>query len=750
MWVQLVIMVVLMVAAYIFMPRPKMENAKRANLNDFTFPTNSNANAIPEVFGTVEIYGNCLWSGDLYARAIKQDGGSKGGSYISGYAYFLGLAYALCRKIDVFLHFKMNDTITASPMLTANGQFMAKTGENADVGGSGEGLSTIRVYLGAQSNPDPYLVTNAKSQIAYKNVAYMVMPRVFLGDNAKSAPYYSAIVKRTNLFDGWQFADINGDANPAHILYYILTKMTHFSADMLDTNSFLSAGHALYQEGLGISMVMGGEHPAQEWCEEILRTIDAVMPIDPQTGLIKLKLLRADYNTNTVSIVDESTAKNVNFERKSWEDTVSKITIKYTERATFKEASITGINTVAKMKIGYEKAQSIEYMGITNADNANKILTRLFSKLSYPLASVKFSVSVLNYPNLLVGDVIRFSNDALGIENLFIRVLSIGADKEDEQNIEIEAVEDIFSLGEMVISGNQPNEGIPTDTSIGEILYYDIKNAKQEMSMTRAVIPLVAFPAGFVQSVEVRDGLSGQAVEVSESLPAVLAANYNPLMTSALDLTDGFFITPLGNMWAVAGTNAGWQRLKYVAYIGDEQIAYQFRTLQSNGTYKCTNIIRGLNNTPVTAHFAGERVWFATVDANDLNVLPIVSPNPTIIFTPKNFALIGESVSKEHNYDYSVETPYQPANLKAIRNGNDITITWYPCKRLAGANYRNADNILCGEDENEYEGRWLINWNDGEAVVLEPKFTRTDAVKREYSIKSAVGAHMSAVAKITI
>jgi hypothetical protein len=741
----------MMVAAYIFAPTPKNEGAKKAGLDEFDFPTNSSARCIPEVFGTVEIHGNVISTGVLTSREIRQSGGGKSGSYTVGYAYFLDLAYALCSKIDSFIAFCIDgEVVTSLRNVQSGDEFYAKTGTSAVVAGSGNTTSKIKVYFGTQTTVDTDVSAWRGSQIAYKNVAYIVMPQVFIGDNVRTAPNYSARVKRTNLMENWSYADINGDANPAHILYYILTKHAKMPLDALDINSFQAAGHALYQEELGISMTMSGEHEAKDWCEEILRTIDAVWHINPATGKLGIRLLRDDYNLNLVPQVNDSHVKNVTFERKSWEDTVNRITVKYTD--TFAEASITGINEAAKLALGYEKSQTIEYMSITSAKTANMVMSRLFQKLSYPLASVKFSVSVKDFPNLMIGDVLNFSNTSFGLQNMGIRIVSLGADKEDEQTVEIEAVEDVFALGNMVISGNQPPLGIPNDLNIGELLYYDIKNAKPEQATLRAVIPLVAFPEGFVQSVEAKDGLSGRAIEASDCLLGTLKENYNPTLVkgSVIDMGDGFTVTPVTVMWNVAGAYEAWTRLKYVAYIGDEQIGYRYRLLQADGTYKVREIIRGLNNTPITAHTAGERVWFATVDGNDMPILPIISPNPTIHLTPKNFSLIGDTVSVDHTYDYSVETPYLPANIKAAREGSDITITWHACKRLAGANYRNADNILCGENEGEYEGRWIVSWSGGETIVTEPKFIRTDAVVREYSIKSVIGAYISASVKITI
>lgn len=65
-------LVVLMVAAFIFMPKPTMKNASAAGFDEFSYPTNSNARVVPEVFGTVLVHGNIIFAGDLTSEAIEK------------------------------------------------------------------------------------------------------------------------------------------------------------------------------------------------------------------------------------------------------------------------------------------------------------------------------------------------------------------------------------------------------------------------------------------------------------------------------------------------------------------------------------------------------------------------------------------------------------------------------------------------------------------------------------------------------
>ncbi len=674
-------------------------------------------------------------------------GGKGKKTYTVGYAYFMGLAFAIAAKIDELISFKMDGVTQASPALKqSGGSFVARTGKNSDISGSGQSTSSIRCFFGDQKDPDSYLSAKTGSPIAYKNIAYLVF-RGFIGDNVRTVPNYSVVVRRTNVL-GWSHENINGDANPAHVLYYILTKMAQYSPDQLDSASFIACAKTLYDEGLGMSFTMSSAQEAKEWCEEILRTIDAVLPVDPSSGKVKMKLLRGDYRLSECLKIHEGNSHSVTLTRKSWEDTVSRITVKYTERSSFAEASVSGVNTAARLILGYERAESIEYMGISSARNANIILNRLFKKLSYPLASLKCTVSQEEFSSLRVGDVISFSNTSLSISNMAFRVISLAGDKEDSQELEVEATEDIFSLGEMIITGDQPSEFVPPDFSIADLVHFTVREAKQEMADIRSLIPIAVFPEGFVQAIEVSDGMSGQTAEIQPWALGILTSSYP--ITKEIDEV-GFDVSDVSGIWELSGTRAGLQRLKFVAYVGEEQIAFQFRSKNPDGSFRVSGIIRGLNNTTISHHPVGTKVWFASVDANEIQNLPIITPNPNLHFTPINFKRRGVTKSLSYQYQYSVETPYPPSNIKAHRDGALVQISWVPCVRLAGANYRNADNIVAGEEEGKSEGEWIVTWDDGnERIVPTPEFTLESQAETTYTIRSRLGGYLSSPQEIKI
>lgn len=642
-----------------------------------------------------------------------------------GYAYFLGLAYALCTKVDRLLEFRLNGDIGAKPNLVGSGEFVAKTGKSApSPNGSGKSTSTVKFYDGSQTTADPYLASKTGSNIAYKNTAYLVI-NGFIGDNVSSVPQYSAVVERTNIVPKWANISglkqsLGGDANPACVLWYMFTKLINLNERLLDEASFKDAAIKLSSENLGVSFVMSSPQEAKEWVEEILRTIDGVMCINPKSGALGLRLLRDDYDPKKVKIVNEGNSNKVKFTRKSWSDTYSKGTVKFTDRNTFESASVTAINSATRQTLGYERAYNVEYMAISTHENANKILQRLMKKISYPLATIKFNLSGDEFRELMVGDTLLFSNEKLGVKNMKIRVIKLGGEK-DNKEIDVEAIEDVFNMENIVITSVQPSLYEPIDLSIGEIEYYGAVEATAEMGEMQGVLPFMVTPKGFVQHLSVKDGLSGDKQEMKSWTLGVLSSDLE--ISDEID-NDAFFeideITPL---WKISATRAGWQRLKMTCVIDGEFINFQYRDDLGGGKWRVRTLMRGLSETKITSHKKGAKVWFAPVDANDLTTLSIISPSTNIIFEASNFENSSEPKRLPFNHSKEASKPYPISNLKAFRDGEIINLSWRNCVRLHGANYRSADTIVAGVDEGLIENYVLIRYENNEIKVKDEKIS---------------------------
>lgn len=405
--------------------------------------------------------------------------------------------------------------------------------------------------------------------------------------------------------------------------------------------------------------------------------------IESVSGYLSLRLLRDD---KPIFHIDESSYSALKFKRKSWDETYSSVVVNFTDRNTFLSASVSATNSATKALLGYDRVFSTSFMAVSNYTNANRIISRTIKKMSYPFATLNFSLSAHLFRSLNIGDVLSFSNQALGIEKMSIRVLNLGALKDGA--IMVEAVEDIFALKDVDIFGKQENLSKAPDLSIGEITHFDAIEATAEMGA--------------------KDGLSGQIIEIK---PFYLGIFTTELNADKEINNDAFFeireVTPL---WKVVATRAGWQRLKFTCLIDNEFINFQYRDNLGDGKWRIKTLMRGLSGTQIVHHNSGTRVWFAPIDANDLSVLPIISPNTTIYFDAKNFENKAETKKLDFTHSLNTSKPYPISNLRVETNGRKITLKFRASVRLHGANYRSADVICAGVDEGLVENDIIVAW----------------------------------------
>lgn len=706
----LIVIAVLLIAAYFLWPTPAVpsSDAGKASLDDFSFPTNSNGRVIPEVFGTCHLYGNIIWAGDLTAVPITQttDMGKRGSrTDIVGYSYFLGLAYAIAGPVDSMTEFRVDNKTIATFTLTGTGTFSAKTGKNAEIYGSTYGNSTVRAYLGAQTVADSYIATKTGYNIAYKNMTYLVFQSAFVGDNVRACPQYSVIVKRTNLNSGWVHYDIGGDANPAHVLYYVMYNMLKIPATMLDITAFQACGETLYTEALGMSFIMSSAQEAQNWIKEILRHIDGVIYYDPLQSKFTLKLIREDYTLATCPELTASNTKKVQFSRKGWEDTISLITVKYTDRATFKENTITQVNSAARINLGYVRSESLNFMCLSNSSAAQQVMNRLIKKQSYPLATLKFAVSTKQFQPM-PGDVYNFNNANMtpAVSDMAIRIMNVTGNKEDEQEVNVEALEDIFGIGSMQLRNTQGNISVNWDYDIKTFPHYAVKDARQEMLIAAGILPLFVVPSGLVVGTKLF--LGGDYKTNLDAFGYATLSGTLVVSSTELDDVTTFTVQNPHDIEALALSREQFQKCTRALIIDDEIIFYQNCTYLGGNAYRISNLMRGQVGTTNINHAANAPVWFGKVDS--FNIKTALIDTPTVsgdLLAYNGFDSTNQPFA--YTYQNTVETPYPPSNVSGYHVGTMVHLQWQPCIRRGGANYRAIDSFPANDETPE--GTWEVN-----------------------------------------
>jgi len=94
---------------------------------------------------------------------------------------------------------------------------------------------------------------------------------------------------------------------------------------------------------------------------------------------------------------------------------------------------------------GIQDIEEISFLGFSNAANAKKAALRALLALGYPLASLELVVNRTLWA-LHVGAVFKLTWAPLGLVDVPCRVTNIDGGRLGDEDIHIQAVEDIFGV----------------------------------------------------------------------------------------------------------------------------------------------------------------------------------------------------------------------------------------------------------------------------------------------------------------
>lgn len=374
-------------------------------------------------------------------------GGGKGKVEITiGYRYYVGLHMVFCDGADALLAIAVGDKTAWTGNVTSNttiyidkpSLFGGEEREggvqgNVDVmfGGAGQGQNS---YLASRISPDVP---------AFRGVVSLVAKQCYVSALNPYIKPWAAKLRRIPA-SSWQssYANISGNANPAHILYEIITE---HGLGQIDETSFASAASKLYSEGFGLSFQWTGES-IEEFFQTILDHIAGILFVNPSTGKFQLKLIRNDYNVSNLPVLDESSiAEMVSYQRIALSDTINQLTVYYTNPDTGEEMSISVQDLANFAAQGRIVSDEKKYLGITNLSLATKVAMRDLSASAAMLSKLTLKVSRKAY-NLLPGDVFVFKWPKLGIDKMVFRVGEVNYGTIRDNVITLEAIEDVYGL----------------------------------------------------------------------------------------------------------------------------------------------------------------------------------------------------------------------------------------------------------------------------------------------------------------
>ena len=626
--------------------------------------------------------------------------GSKS-SGVKGYKYYLGMHMILCHgPIDKITHIYGDDNLAwAGPTTGGTINIEAENlygGEDSEGGISG----FVDIEMGESSQEqNDYLMAKLGADVPfYRGVVGAVLRQVYMGMNPYLKTWkFRATRQKVTTGGGeiWYSAKsaIGDDMNPAHIIYECLTDTVWgmgYNASDIDEASFISAADTLYSEGLGISLIWDAEKEIQDFLNEITRHIDASIFIDNSTGKFVLKLVRDDYNTDDLLVLDESNIVKVkDYKRPLVGELVNSVTVNYWDADSGEDSSLTVQDTALIQTQGTTISTTIEYPGFTNGTNAAKAATRDLRALSFPIFTCTIHTD-RTAAGLEVGDPFIMSWPDYGITEVVMRVTKMAFGGQNNSQIAVYATQDVFSIGDAVVSAppatawtKAVNDPAPiTIQKMIDIGYWDL----YQLGGTDFLDKYSVYTnVGLLASKPTSDALSFKLWFVNGSNITLRDEGlvYAPtaLIAADVNFTDTTIQISNGNALneAVVGS---------YAFIDDEIVRIDTVT----DTY--LEVGRGCLDTVPAEHFSGARVYFGMPDVNlDANLTvvegEVINYRLTSVTLAGGYDVSNET-TRSHTVFDRVHRPYPPGNLKlngaaypdTIDGDSSLSITWSHRDRL--------------------------------------------------------------------
>jgi len=549
-------------------------------------------------------------------------GGKGGGSTVVGYWYGLGLHMVLCHgPVDAVTEIRVGDRTAWTGNQTGNGN-IAIVNRNLFGGEEREGGldGSLDVMMGAATQtPNAYLQSQLGTDIpAFRGVLSVAWRGLVSALNPYIKPWRFRVKRIPRAWYPAK-AEINGDANPAHIVRECLTHadwgMGYPEADMDDV-AFAAAADTLFAEGFGLSILWSQEQTIEAFILSIMQHVDGMLYADTRTGKFTFKLARDDYiAANLMVLSPANIARMEEFTRPSWGDITNQVTVQYRDGATDKDASFT-VHDVAAIQVqGGVVSSTVQYPGISNAALANRVAIRDLKQLSNALAKCTI-VGNRQASALEIGGAFKLTWPAYGVTDLVMRVARISYGDLINGQIRIEAVQDIFGLPNAIYAtppatGWQDPISLPAPCpaqALYEVPYWQI--VKDVVGEVPSLLADIHATDGMVAALGARP--SGDAIDYHAFTWDVATASWadrqrgsfapTAIVDMVMPLSASAITLPLVSVLDIDYVTVG-----ELAIVDNEWLL----VTAINLTLNTVTVQRGVLDSVPVVHGSGARIWFA-------------------------------------------------------------------------------------------------------------------------------------------
>lgn len=626
-------------------PKQKVENARQSTIGDFTFPRSQYGDPIPIIYGTVRQKAPILsWYGDFNSipitREVKTGLFSKTEQTI-GWKNYIGLEFILCLgEAGVTLEQIWCEN---RAVWSGNNTFGGLQIEYEELFGGeekGGGLyGYCDFYPGREDEyQDDYLVQKIGPDAPpYRGMARIVFKEFYVGTTTQLRPFSFVLSRFPRNLHSIHYK-IGQDSNPMEVAYDLITaKWGRLGnpSSVIDRDSFVIAASTLYNEGLGMSLLVQNASSGKDLLEECMRVADGFMFQDPSTGKIKVKLVRDDYNVSFLPVVDESVIIDdiKDFGKTLWEATFNQVRVTFKNRTTHYDESVAVAQDFASVnKQSKLKSTTLSMPGVMMPSVASKVASRHLSMLSVPLFKCEIRLN-RKMRELRPGDVFVLKYAKFRISQMIMRVTKVDFGDMLNNEIKVTCIQDKFGEALTLIADPTPSDFVPIDTQAKAVVtrrawapptFLVRPTEDQEVNSynnSSYFMTLAKPPSGSSMSYNLAfsDNASTVNTLTLEKVPysgvGTLLNAYGPEIasdtrhdTSGTLRIGGLNLYEVSRLRANTTLSAARDGTSLLL-INDELFVYVGFTVEGGGIVRFNNVYRSVLDTLPGNHVANDQVW---------------------------------------------------------------------------------------------------------------------------------------------
>ncbi len=256
--------------------------------------------------------------------------------------------------------------------------------------------------------------------------------------------------------------------NPAHILYQCLTDRSWgrgLSPVWIHEESFVSAANVLCAEMFGLCLKWNRQSDIGEFMDSVLSHIGGVFFDDPETGQVGVRLIRGDYDPETLPVFTMTSGllSIAEDEVGGADNAFNEVVVVGTDPVNGKDFSIREQSPGLMQAMGEIVSTTAAYPGLPTADLAMRVARR---DLDLQAANRRFTLEMDRRGwRIVPGSVFKISVPSRGIDNLILRASTTEDDELTSGKIIIKAVVDMFGLPSAGYSTPETGEWAPPDNT---------------------------------------------------------------------------------------------------------------------------------------------------------------------------------------------------------------------------------------------------------------------------------------------